>query len=92
MEENASKHNVPIRNITAVATDWAPAVATDRAPAVATDWAPAMVGSHRGFSVLLKEMVPIVHTVHCALLRQHLVATKLSGEIHEALRNLHQVK
>lgn len=70
LEDYLNKHNVPLENITAVATDGAP----------------AMVGRYRGFSVFLKEKVPTVRTVHCVLHRQHLVAKKLSGELHEALK------
>ena len=50
------------------------------------DGAPAMVGRYRGFSVILKEKVPTVRTVHCVLHRQRLVAKKLSGELHETLK------
>ena len=70
LKDYLNKHNVPLENITAVATDGAP----------------AMVGRYRGFSVFLKEKVPTVRTVHCVLHRQHLVAKKLSGELHEALK------
>jgi len=52
---------------------------------VATDGAPAMVGRCRRFATLLKQKVPHVVTVHCVLHRTHLVAKKLSGELHEAL-------
>ncbi|KAK4319476.1 hypothetical protein Pmani_009579 [Petrolisthes manimaculis] len=45
-----------------------------------------MVGRYRGFASLLKEKVPDVRTVHCVLNRQHLVAKKLSGELHDALK------
>jgi len=64
------EHNVPLGNITAVATDGAP----------------AMVGRYRGFAALLKEKVSNVRTVHCVLHRHHLVAKKLSGELHDALK------
>ena len=47
-EEYSNKHNIPIRNITAVAADAAP----------------AMVGCYRGFSVFLNMKVPTVHTGH----------------------------
>ena len=30
--------------------------------------------------------MPTVHTIHCVLHRYHLVAEKLSGELHEALK------
>jgi hypothetical protein len=53
--------------------------------AVATDGAPAMIGRYRGFATLLKQKVPHVVTVYCVLHRTHLVAKKLSGELHEAL-------
>lgn len=68
VQQHFEKHNIPLSNITAVATDGAP----------------AMVGQYRGFAGLLKEKVPDVHTVHCVLHRQHLVAKKLGGELHDA--------
>ena len=52
---------------------------------MATDGAPAMVGRCRRFATLLKQKVPHVVTVHCVLHRTHLVAKKLSSELHEAL-------
>ncbi|KAF2365106.1 Ribonuclease H-like domain [Trinorchestia longiramus] len=58
----------------------------DNISAVLTDGAPAMVGCYRCFSVFLKGKVPTVYAVHCVLHRQHLVAKKLSGELHEALK------
>lgn len=70
VQQYFEKHNIPLSNITAVATDGAP----------------AMVGWYRGFARLLKEKVPDVRTVHCVLHRQHLVAKKLSGELHDALK------
>ena len=54
LEEYINKHSVPVMNITAVATDCAP----------------AMVGRCRGFTVFLKEKVPTVLTFHCVLHRQ----------------------
>ncbi|XP_023233556.1 zinc finger BED domain-containing protein 5-like [Centruroides sculpturatus] len=70
LQDYLNKHNIPFGNITAVATDGAP----------------AMVGRYRGFFVFLKKKVPKVHTVHCVLHRQHLVAKKLSGELHDTLK------
>ncbi|KRX25624.1 SCAN domain-containing protein 3 [Trichinella nelsoni] len=70
LEDYLKEHNVPLRNITAVATDGAP----------------AMVGRYRGFATLLKETVPDVRAVHCVLHRHHLVAKNLSGELHAALK------
>ncbi|OUC49758.1 hypothetical protein D917_05088, partial [Trichinella nativa] len=69
LEDYLKEHNVPLGNITAVATDGAP----------------AMVGRYRGFATLLKETVPDVRAVHCVLHRHHLVAKNLSGELHAAL-------
>ena len=69
MGEYLQEQNISLENITAVATDGAP----------------AMVGRYRGFATLLKQKVPHVVTVHCALHRNHLVAKKLSGELHESL-------
>ena len=42
-----------------------------------------MVGRSRGFPVFLREKV---HTVHCVLHKQLLVAKKLSGELHDSLK------
>ncbi|KRZ15985.1 SCAN domain-containing protein 3 [Trichinella zimbabwensis] len=70
LEDYLKEHNVPLRNITAVATDGAP----------------TMVGRYRGFATLLKETVPDVRAVHCVLHRHHLVAKNLSGELHAALK------
>ena len=69
MEEYLQEQNISLENITAVATDGAP----------------AMIGRYRGFATLLKQKVPHVVTVHCVLHRNHLVAKKLSGELHKAL-------
>jgi len=69
MEEYFQEQNISLQNITAVATDGAP----------------AMVGRYRGFATLLKQKVPHVVTVYCVLHRTHVVAKKLSGELHEAL-------
>jgi hypothetical protein len=74
MEEYLPEQNISFENITAVATDGAPAM-------VAT---------------LLKQKVPHVVTVHCVLHRIHLIAKKLSGELHEALmiciRSINKIK
>ncbi|XP_003369530.1 putative zinc finger protein [Trichinella spiralis] len=74
LEDYLKEHNVPFRNITAVATDGAP----------------AMVGRYGGFATLLKETVPDVRAVHCMLHRHHLVAKNLSGELHAALKKLEE--
>lgn len=60
-------------------------ISLENITAVATDGAPAMVGRYRGFAALLKQNVPDVLTIHCILHRSHLVAKKLSGELHDAL-------
>lgn len=70
VQQHFEKHNIPLGNITAVATDGAP----------------AMVGQYRGFAGLLKEKVPDVHTVHCVLHKQHPVAKKLSGALHDVMK------
>ena len=70
LEDYLNKMNVPIENITAVATDGAP----------------AMIGRYRGFASLLKRKVPGVRTIHCVLHRNHLVAKNLSNELHAALK------
>jgi hypothetical protein len=80
MEEYLQGQNISLENITAVATDGAP----------------AMVGRYRGFATLLKQKVPHVVTSHCVLHRTHIVAKKLSGELHEALmiciRSINNIK
>ena len=70
LEDYLNKMNVPIANITAVATNGAP----------------AMIGHYRGFASLLKRKVPSVQTIHCVLHRNHLVAKNLSNELHAALK------
>ena len=69
MEEYLQEQNISLENISAIATDGAP----------------AMVGRYRGFATLLKQKVPHVVTLHCVLHRNHVVAKKLSGELHKAL-------
>lgn len=54
--------------------------------ACATDGAPAMSGRHAGFLAHLKKEVPGVITIHCVIHRQHLAAKKLSGILHETLQ------
>lgn len=70
LEEYLNKFDIPLENITAVATDGAP----------------AMVGRYRGFATFLKEKVPDVRTIHCVLHRNNLVAKYLSPELYEALQ------
>jgi len=71
-------------------------ISLEHSTAVATDGAPAMVSRYRGFATLLKQKVPHMVTVHCVLHRTHLVAKKLSGELHEALmiciRSINKIK
>ncbi|XP_076040808.1 protein FAM200C-like [Oratosquilla oratoria] len=69
-EEYLKKHDISLINVAAVATGGAP----------------AMVGHYRGFAALLKEKVTDVHTLHCVLHRQHLVAKKLMSELNDALK------
>ena len=80
MEEYLQEQNISLENITAAATEGAP----------------AMVGRYRGFATLLKQKVPYVVTVHCVLHRTHLITKKLSGELHEALiicfRSINKIK
>ena len=75
-----NKLNVPMENITAFATDGAP----------------AMIVRYRGFASLLKGMVPSVRTIHCVLHRNHLIAKNLSSELYAALkvciRSVNEVK
>ena len=53
--------------------------------ACASDGAPAMIGRHRGFLSRLQSRIPGLFKVHCVLHREHLVAKKLSGILHDAL-------
>ena len=53
--------------------------------ACAADGAPAMVGRHRGFISYLKNVVPEVLAVQCAIHREHLVAKHLSDCLHNSL-------
>ena len=70
VEQYFGKRNIPFINITAVVTDGAPAI----------------VNRFKGFASLLKKKVPGVLTVHCLMYRQHLVATKFSDRLHDALK------
>ena len=65
-----NKVNVPLQNITSVATDEAA----------------AMIGRYSGFASLLKGRVPSVRAIHCVLHRNHLVAKNLSSELYAALK------
>jgi hypothetical protein len=65
-----AKHNIPLSNIIA----WA------------TDGAPSMIGRYRGFIAFLKEEVPNVLCIHCVVHRQHLVGKSLSTILHSSLR------
>ena len=63
------ENNIPLTNISACATDGAP----------------SMTGRYKGFIAYLKKAVPGVFCIHCVIHRQHLVAKKLSGRLHDAL-------
>jgi len=63
------ENNIPLKNIIACATDGAP----------------SMTGRYKGFIAHLKKAVPEVFCIHCVIHRQHLVAKKLSGRLHDAL-------
>ena len=52
----------------------------------ATDGAPSMLGRHRGFIKYLKEAVPSVLTVHCAI--YNLVAKNISGRLYNLLNTI----
>ena len=54
----------------------------------ATDGAPSMLGRYRGFIKHLKEAVPGVLTVHCAIHKQNLVAKNISGGFHDSLNTV----
>uniref|UniRef100_A0A5S6Q8U6 DUF4371 domain-containing protein n=1 Tax=Trichuris muris TaxID=70415 RepID=A0A5S6Q8U6_TRIMR len=53
---------------------------------VATDGALSMLENRREFLAYLKQAVPNVMTVHCAIHRQHLVAKHLSSRLHCSLQ------
>ncbi|CDW61102.1 hypothetical protein TTRE_0000953001 [Trichuris trichiura] len=54
--------------------------------AVATDGAPAMTGRQRGFIAHLKQIVPDIVAVHCVIHREHLAAKRLSNRLNSLLR------
>ena len=53
--------------------------------ACAIDGAPAMVGRHCGFISYLKNVLPEVFAIHCVVHREHLVAKRLIGRLHNSL-------
>lgn len=53
---------------------------------VATDGAPSMVGRYRGFIALLRKKIPHIFAIHCVIHRQHLVARNLSSRLNETLQ------
>ncbi|GFY24763.1 protein ZBED8 [Trichonephila clavipes] len=53
---------------------------------VATDGVLATVRRYRGFIGHLKQNVPGVLVIHCAIHRQQLVAKNLNGRLHESLQ------
>ena len=70
LEDYLNKLNVPLENITAVATDEAP----------------AMNGRHRAFASLLKVKVHSERAIHCVLHGNHLVAKNFSSELYAVLK------
>uniref|UniRef100_A0A5S6Q2I0 DUF4371 domain-containing protein n=1 Tax=Trichuris muris TaxID=70415 RepID=A0A5S6Q2I0_TRIMR len=54
--------------------------------AVATDGAPAMTGRQRGFIAHLKQVVPDIVAVHCVIHREHLAAKRLSNRLNSSLQ------
>ena len=52
----------------------------------ATDGAPSMLGRQNGFIAHMKELCPSILAVHCVVHRHHLVAKKISFDLHESLR------
>uniref|UniRef100_A0A5S6R034 DUF4371 domain-containing protein n=1 Tax=Trichuris muris TaxID=70415 RepID=A0A5S6R034_TRIMR len=54
--------------------------------AVATDGAPAMTGRQRGFIAHLKQVVPDIVAVNCVIHREHLAATRLSNRLNSSLQ------
>ena len=52
----------------------------------ATDCAPSMFGMQNGFIPHIKELCPSILAVHCVVHRHHLVAKKISSDLHESLR------
>ena len=53
--------------------------------ACANDGPPSMKGRYKGFIAYLKKVIPGVFYIHCVIHRQHLVAKKFSGRMHDAL-------
>ena len=51
----------------------------------ATDGAPSMIGRYKGYIVYMKKAISRIFCIHCLIYRQHLVAKKLSGCLHDAL-------
>ena len=52
----------------------------------ATDCAPSMFGKQNGFIPHIEELCPSILAVHCVVHRHHLVAKKISSDLHESLR------
>ena len=52
----------------------------------ATDGAPSMLGKRNSFIAHMKELYPSILAVHCVVHRHHLVAKKISSDLHESLR------
>ena len=52
----------------------------------ATDGAPSMLGKQNAFIAHIKELCPSILAVHCVVHRHHLVAKKISSDLHESLR------
>ena len=48
--------------------------------------APSMLGKQYGFIAHIKELCPSIRAVHCVVHRHHLVAKKISSDLHESLR------
>ena len=57
----------------------------------ATDGAPSMFGTQNGFIAHMKELCPSILAVHCVENRHHLVAKKISSDLHELLRVVIQI-
>ncbi|KFD48236.1 hypothetical protein M514_15905, partial [Trichuris suis] len=70
LKDFCEEKEIPLSNITAVATDGAP----------------AMTGRQRGFIAHLKQVVPDIVAVHCVIHREHLAAKRLSNRLNSSLQ------
>ena len=65
------KNQIPFGNLVSCATDGAPSM---------------LLGKQNGFIAHMKELCLSILAVHCVVYRHHLVAKKISSDLHESLR------